>query len=59
MIQEFLKWAFGGIGGDLLFFILGSLVGGFTGYRIKSHQVNKQKAGDHATQIIGENNNNR
>ena len=55
MNLEFLKFIFSGIGGDILFFILG-IVCGVGGSRIRNRHINKQKAGDNSIQINGNNN---
>lgn len=57
MSKETIEFLFSGIGGDILFFVLGVILGGVSGYHIRNRQIFKQKAGDNSTQIIGNNNN--
>jgi hypothetical protein len=56
-MNDFLKWAFDGLGTALISGLLGAIVGGTVGYKIgiKKTIRQKQKAGNNSTQTqIGE-----
>lgn len=51
--MEHIEWIFSGIGTQIITFLVGTITGGFCGYKIGIHKKTNQsqKAGDNSSQI--------